>query len=162
MNRNKSQFPEPNKNTQEIASAQGINKADSPPRRVEACSSRSAKSGITVVNVHKPDLRSLGFKDLADWVLGPDNVYIGRDMTRYVPGAVGSMWQNPFHSKKMGNEESCRRYKEYVQSDKTVQSNGKQLFDSLEELKGKNLGCWCHPDMCHGHVLRELVETFCP
>ncbi|XP_045180311.2 uncharacterized protein LOC123539663 [Mercenaria mercenaria] len=123
---------------------------------------RNTKSGITVVNVHKKDLNELGYKDLLEWTKHPDHLYIGRDMTLYVPGAVHSKWHNPFKSKKLGKENCCKRFKEYVQTDKTIHSNGKTLFESLEELKGKTLGCWCHPEMCHGHVLRDLVEEFCP
>lgn len=120
------------------------------------------RSGITVVNVHRKDLTFAGYSDLIDWLKHPDHLYIGRDMTHYVPGAVGSKWQNPFKSRKIGRENSVSRYKEYILTDKTVQSNGKTLFESLEELKGKCLGCWCHPEKCHGHVLRELVEQYCP
>jgi hypothetical protein len=28
----------------------------------------------------------------------------------------------------------------------------------LAELKGKRLGCFCHPQPCHGDVLAELAE----
>lgn len=32
------------------------------------------------------------------------------------------------------------------------------LWDSLMELDGKVLGCWCHPNPCHGHVLIQLIN----
>lgn len=122
---------------------------------------RTAKSDITVVNVHLKDLNNSGYKDLVEWLKNPDHLYIGRDMTRFVPGAVGSKWQNPFKSKQIGRENSVKKYREHILTDKTVQSNGKTLFESLHELKGKSLGCWCHPERCHGHILRELVEQYC-
>ena len=28
----------------------------------------------------------------------------------------------------------------------------------LAELKGKRLGCFCHPQPCHGDVLAELAD----
>ena len=112
----------------------------------------------TVANVRKRNLRDNGYNDLRDWLRDPRNVYIGRDMTHYVPGAVGSKWGNPF--KKMERNECCRRYKEYIVNDKTIQSNGKTLLQSLDELKGKNLGCWCHPEKCHGHMLVELINEY--
>lgn len=31
------------------------------------------------------------------------------------------------------------------------------LMASLNELKGKVLGCWCDPSPCHGHVLARLA-----
>lgn len=118
-------------------------------------------SDITVVNVHKKDLNKLGYKDLVEWIKQPNHLYIGRDMTRFVPGAVHSKWHNPNKSKTVGREQSCKMFREYILADKTIQSNGKTLLQSLGELKGKTLGCWCHPEMCHGHVLRELVKEFC-
>jgi hypothetical protein len=32
------------------------------------------------------------------------------------------------------------------------------LWDSLMELDGKVLGCWCHPNPCHGNVLIQLLN----
>jgi hypothetical protein len=32
------------------------------------------------------------------------------------------------------------------------------LLALLPTLKGKVLGCWCHPQECHGDVLVELIE----
>lgn len=29
----------------------------------------------------------------------------------------------------------------------------------IEALRGKNLGCWCKPEDCHGDVLIELLES---
>ena len=31
-------------------------------------------------------------------------------------------------------------------------------MESLDELKDKVLGCWCHPELCHGDVLVELIK----
>ena len=30
----------------------------------------------------------------------------------------------------------------------------------LKKLKGKNLGCWCKPNKCHGDRLLELIEEY--
>jgi len=32
------------------------------------------------------------------------------------------------------------------------------LMAALPELRGKVLGCWCVPLVCHGHVLAELAN----
>jgi hypothetical protein len=32
---------------------------------------------------------------------------------------------------------------------------------ALFELKGKILGCWCHPLPCHGDVLVKLIKELC-
>ncbi|XP_052078951.1 uncharacterized protein LOC127717247 [Mytilus californianus] len=87
----------------------------------------------TLVCVKKSILNQLGYRDLQHWMSNSNNVYIGRGMTSYVEG---SKWQNPF------------------------QYNGKTLSESLSELRGKNLGCWCHPAPCHGDVLIELLKKW--
>jgi len=27
-------------------------------------------------------------------------------------------------------------------------------------MKGKNIGCWCFPEPCHGDVLLELIDNY--
>ena len=71
-----------------------------------------------------------------------DLVYIGRP----------SKWGNPFKVGRDGNNTECKeKYREYIK-------NRKDLLDSLDELKGRALGCWCKPKDCHGDVLVELIE----
>lgn len=79
------------------------------------------------------------------------DVYIGR----------GSKWGNSYtHIKNRetkaefivdSREESIEKYKEYL-------LNNKELMNSLYELKGKILGCFCKPKSCHGDILAELVN----
>ena len=68
------------------------------------------------------------------------DVYIGR----------GSKWGNPF---VLLNEdernEVIEKYEEYIRG-------RKDLMDSLYELDGKVLGCYCKPRKCHGDVLIKL------
>jgi len=79
-------------------------------------------------------------------------------MTHYVPGAVGSKWQNPFQVNKYGQDKCIDMYKEYIQTD-TKKYDGKTLLESLDELRGKTLGCWCKPDPCHGDVIVQLLKS---
>jgi hypothetical protein len=76
------------------------------------------------------------------------DIYIGR------PGD----WGNPFtHEIKetlakyvvSSREEAIAAYRNYICSNEA-------LMNRLEELSGKRLGCWCHPQKCHGDVLVEL------
>lgn len=70
------------------------------------------------------------------------DVYIGRP----------SKWGNPFVIGKDGTrKEVLEKYRQYI-------LNNKELYDSLMELDGKILGCWCKPKSCHGDVLVELIE----
>lgn len=105
-----------------------------------------------VVNVKKAELKKLGFGSLQEWQnASPDHVYIGRNMSHYVPGAVGSKWANPFKVDKYGREGCLKQYEEYVRSTPA-------LINSIDELRGKVLGCWCAPEPCHGHVLIKLID----
>mgnify|MGYP003489055823 CR=1 FL=1 len=70
------------------------------------------------------------------------DIYIGRP----------SKWGNPFVVGRDGSREDVvRLYKEWIM-------NKPSLLNSLGELKGKILACWCAPLACHGDVLVELCE----
>lgn len=81
----------------------------------------------------------------------PYDVYIGR----------GSKWGCPFTVIKdrptlakeivETKEEALSKYKEYVLS-------SPELMESLDELEGKVLGCFCKPEKCHGDILLELLS----
>lgn len=74
---------------------------------------------------------------------GGYDVYIGR----------GSKWGNPFVIGKDGNRATViRKYREWIMAQP-------QLLNSLHELKGKRLGCFCAPKACHGDVLKELADA---
>ena len=71
-----------------------------------------------------------------------DYVYIGRP----------SKWGNPFVIGRDGNrDEVVRKYLYYILEDQN-------LLNDLSEIKGKNLGCYCAPQLCHGDVLIVLCE----
>jgi hypothetical protein len=73
---------------------------------------------------------------------GRYDVYIGRP----------SEWGNIFEIGKDGTrEEVIEKYRQWV-----VQQP--HLMAKIKELKGKVLGCWCHPKLCHGDVLVELAN----
>ena|ERR1017187_9616706 len=72
-----------------------------------------------------------------------------------------SKWGNPYTHIKDKNtlakfvvdtrEEAIAKYREYILSKP-------ELLDSLHELEGKTLGCFCKPDSCHGDILLELLS----
>ena len=105
---------------------------------------------MRVVNVKKKSLQQMGYDDFEHWKQNPNNVYIGRNMSMYVPGATESKWKNPFSIKKYSREEVIKRYRKYIESS--------PLMSELEELEGKTLGCWCAPESCHGDILIELLN----
>ncbi len=70
------------------------------------------------------------------------DVYIGRP----------SKWGNPFVIGKDGTrQEVIKKYKNWLVKQPV-------LMDSLVELRGKRLGCWCSLFACHGDVLVKLVN----
>lgn len=79
-----------------------------------------------------------------------DAVYVGRP----------SKWGNQFVIGKKYNgmlidrEHSISQYKDWLlYSDK-----GQELLKDINELKGKDLVCWCSPLPCHADVLLELAN----
>ena len=106
----------------------------------------------SVINVRKKDLNKQGYRDFLHWSEYPSHVYIGRNMTFYVPGTSKSKWSNPFSVKKYGRDECLQLYKQYI-------LNTPELYNSLHELKDKQLGCWCYPEPCHGDILIEMTHN---
>lgn len=75
-------------------------------------------------------------------MLPRDVIYIGR------PGD----WGNPYVIGRDGSREDVvRKYCAYLLSNR-------KLLGRLHELSGKSLSCWCHPNLCHGHILMELAN----
>ena len=79
------------------------------------------------------------------------DIYIGRP----------TIWGNPYShdpsSKqakfKVGTrKEAVQKYEEWIRSKPDLMKLAKQ------ELKGKILGCWCKPDLCHGDILAKIAE----
>jgi len=71
------------------------------------------------------------------------DVYVGRP----------SQWGNPFLIGIHGTrEEVVARYAEWILSKP-------HLLHQLHTLKGKKLGCFCAPKLCHADVLAELAEN---
>lgn len=79
----------------------------------------------------------------------PHDVYIGRP----------SKWGNPFsHLHNTLAKYKVRSRKEAVEKYEAWLLANPKLMAALPELKGKVLGCWCHPLACHGDVLAKLAN----
>ena len=93
-------------------------------------------------------LVNLSNVDIRKWIQNPKNVYIGRKT--YL--LRGSKWANPFPISDTDNRERVvNRFELYIR-------NNRQLLKDIHQLKGKNLGCWCYPKLCHGNILQQLVK----
>lgn len=104
------------------------------------------------------------------WRMPPNTVYVGR----------GSKWGNPYRAEKSkmgwkviqdrGDYEMVRQTGlskteavecciTYFESD--CRRNWYDRSEIQEELRGKNLACWCPLDQpCHADVLLELANTW--
>ena len=71
------------------------------------------------------------------------DVYIGRP----------SKWGNPFFIGEDGSRKDV-----IDKYEKDILSRLDLLAD-LHELRGKTLGCWCKPKLCHGDVLAKLANS---
>jgi hypothetical protein len=69
-------------------------------------------------------------------------VYVGRP----------SKWGNPFVIGKDGTrEEVVSKYAGWIQTQP-------ELLNQLDQLRGKDLMCWCSPAACHADVLLALAN----
>jgi len=64
-----------------------------------------------------------------------------------------SKWGNPDNRKvtKENRRSVCESFIKHY-------SESQELQDSITELKGKVLGCWCKPEQCHGDFLAEQAN----
>jgi len=73
-------------------------------------------------------------------------VYVGR------PGP----WGNPFTIGRDGTRaEVIEKYERWL----TEGPGRRRLEQARQELKGRDLVCWCHPLACHAQVLMEHVNA---
>jgi hypothetical protein len=83
----------------------------------------------------------------------PNEVYIGRAVHMGGWSLPSSKWKNPY---SIGtHEEEARqlvleKYERYI--------HASSLIDDIEQLRGKDLACWCHPEPCHGDILLKLLN----
>jgi len=76
-------------------------------------------------------------------IITKDSVYIGRP----------SKWGNPFpmHS-EADRDKVCQLYQEWLDKNEELKQQAR------EELKGRDLICWCSPLACHGHILIKVAN----
>ncbi len=87
------------------------------------------------------------------------DVYIGR-------GSIyGNEWTHSINTKATfivaSRDEAIQCYKDWLTGKRFV--NFKQelrsaILESLPNLKGKKLGCYCAPQKCHGDILVDLIN----
>lgn len=113
---------------------------------------------MSIVNCRVEHIRPK-YHNLKEWMADPQNVYIGRkgvvfiEETRFPPNS--SNFANPYKIGKDGTrEEVLEKYRNYITK---KLEDSESLRVELASLKGKNLGCWCSPEPCHGDILLLLI-----
>lgn len=85
--------------------------------------------------------------DVKRWVVhckkAKYDVYVGR------PGK----WGNPIVLKRESQREAV--VEEYIE---WLNDHPQLIEDAKRELKGKVLGCWCAPRLCHAEVLAQIAN----
>lgn len=81
-----------------------------------------------------------------------DVVYVGRPMHRGGWHLADSELASPFRPGPDGTrEEVLAKYREHLLS-------RPDLLALLPDLRGKRLGCWCVPELCHAQVIAEIAD----
>jgi len=79
------------------------------------------------------------------WKMPPNTVKVTRP----------TAWGNPFLVSEHGQQGAVDRFRDYIEGMVCEPS----VVASLNELRGKNLACWCRPGLpCHADVLLELAN----
>ena len=112
-----------------------------------------------VKNICKSAREQEEYKSFNQWFDDEKNIYIGRNAGKYTQrGVKESKWANPFiccdwemAKAEWVVEDLVNCYEKYVRKNAV-------LMNSLHELEGKQLGCWCKPGLCHGDVLIKLYN----
>lgn len=81
------------------------------------------------------------------WRMPENAVYVGR----------GSKFGNAFAVDTYGRDRAVQMFRDYI-----GHPNSPHRFEpeEIEQLRGKNLACWCREDQaCHADVLLELANT---
>lgn len=73
------------------------------------------------------------------------DIYIGR----------GSIWGNPFTVEQFGRDGCIEKYEQYIRDKLRLNP---ELWQELQKLEGKVLGCFCKPKRCHGDILVKILE----
>jgi hypothetical protein len=131
------------KNLNSSATIDGIeNRSHEPNSSIDSTPSRTSTSLSARNDKHNPEVLNARYAGACS---NEQQEYVGRP----------SKWGNPFVIGKDGSrEEVVQKYREYILSS--------PLLNDLHELKGKDLVCWCSPEICHADVLLPMVNTLSP
>jgi len=122
---------------------------------------------MSVVNVKVEYIRKDGYANLKEWMEKEGNEYVGRKGIVFITTEDGkkerfpkkdSKFCNPFKVGRDGTlEEVVVKFENHIR--KQI-ADGEIQVAELVGLKGKRLGCWCKPNLCHGDILLRLIDEY--
>ena len=97
------------------------------------------------------DIVNLNYvSNISEWLEREENEYVGR-ACRKIPKDTDCKWGNPYKlTHQNSRKEVVNLFTQYI-----LQT--KKLAQSVGDLRGKVLGCWCPPEYCHAEVLHKLA-----
>ena len=116
-----------------------------PESEIEIKTEKDKKETNKIINLHM--LKG----NLKNWTNREDTIYIGRKNSNFPE--TNSDWGNPFVIDINEKDSRIRCVTDYIQH---ICSNVK-MINRIEELRNKELGCFCAPLLCHGIILRILL-----
>jgi hypothetical protein len=122
---------------------------------------------MSVVNLKVKYIRPK-YQNLKEWMQDSQNFYIGRAGVLFIDGvrfpAKSSIFANPYKITTSETRDTViKKYRQYILKKIYTETEYQKQFSELKksvETQGKNLGCWCKPEKCHGDVLLELIEKY--
>lgn len=102
---------------------------------------------MSIINVKVSSIRPK-YQNLQEWINDENNVYIGRSGIVFINGERIPKEQSKFANlykitKECSRDEATAKYKKYIEYKIWMNS---EFREELLSLKGKTLGCWCHPE----------------
>lgn len=98
------------------------------------------------------ELRKISYASLEEWMNGEDNVYVGRKGRIWITGSDGVKQRFEYEGSKYCNPH-CDTLTDYI-----THIYKSRLDYTIDELRGKSLGCFCDPlEDCHAKVLADML-----
>lgn len=129
---------------------------------------------VKVDNIRRPDKNGNTYDNLKSWCDDTkNNYYIGRSgivfiqengiKFRYPP--CNSVLHNPYKiTNDIDRNAVCDLYRKYLEKKLAheiaigMEKNG-PFHKAMRHAVGKQLGCWCAPERCHGHEIEKILAS---
>lgn len=118
-----------------------------------------------VVNVKVNYIRPC-YNNLKEWCEDRNNLYIGRRGIVFINNngkkerypKEDSKFANPFKVGRDGTlDDILIKYERHLRKELV---DGIISKEDITNLSGKNLGCWCKPNPCHGDILLKYINMY--